>query len=140
MKRELKGIGERRRAQRMIEREPTTRECKFGAVAHMGSFVGNVVPVFGSFAVTLLVWWWVRESVFVDRHARASINFQLSMTVYYVLALGYVYVSVGFALLLLVSSAIFEAVSIVVATRKAKAGELYQYRMCMEFVRHRGSR
>ena len=118
----------------------TAEERNYGAAAHMGSFVGNVVPVFGSFAVTLLVWWWMRESAFVDRHARASINFQLSMTVYYVLALGYVYVSVGFGLLLLLSSVIFEAVSIVVATRKAKAGKLYQYRMCMEFVRHRGSR
>ena len=118
----------------------TAEERNYGAAAHMASFVGNVVPVFGSFAVTLLVWWWMRESAFVDRHARASINFQLSMTVYYVLALGYVYVSVGFGLLLFLSSVIFEAVSIVVATRKAKAGKLYQYRLCMEFVRHRGSR
>ena len=117
----------------------TAEERNCGAAVHMGQFVGNLIPVFGSFAVTLLVWWWMRESVFVDRHARASINFQLSMTVWYVVALGYVYVSVGFALLLFLSSAIFETVSIVAATRRAKAGKLYQYRMCMEFVRQRRS-
>ena len=119
---------------------PTAEERNYGAAAHIGSFVGSVVPVFGSFAATLLVWWWMRESVFVDRHARASINFQLSMTVYYVLALGYVYVLTGFGLLLLLSSAIFETASIVVATRRARAGKFYQYRMCMEFVRQRRPR
>ena len=116
----------------------TAAERNYGAAAHVASLVcGNFVPVFGSFAATLLVWWWMRDSAFVARHARASINFQLSMTVYYVLALGYVFVSVGFALLLIVSSVIFETVSIVVAARRARAGRYYRYRMCLEFVRHR---
>ena len=80
----------------MIEREPTARECKFGAVAHMGPKVGEVIPFIGSFLVTLAVWWLYRDSAFVVQHARASINFQLSMTVYYCLAFGYVFVYVLF--------------------------------------------
>ena len=79
---------------------------------------GNVVPVLGSFAVTLLVWWWMRKSGFVSRHARASINFQLSMTVHYTLAIGYVFVSLPFAALLLTAAAIFETVSAVRAARR----------------------
>ena len=120
--------------------EVSAAERNYGAVAHVGALVvGNFLPVIGSFAATLLVWWWMRDSAFVTRHARASINFQLSMTVYYVLALGYAFVSVGFALLLLVSSMIFETVSIVVAARKARAGRYYRYRLCVEFVRHESS-
>ena len=58
----------------------STAERNYGAAAHVAALVwGNVIPVLGSFAVTLLVWWWMRESAFVVRHARASINFQISM-------------------------------------------------------------
>ena len=85
----------------------------------------------------LAVWWLKRESVFVDRHARASINFQLSMTLYYGLALGYVYVYVGFGLALLLASGVFETISMVLAARRAKAGKYYQYRMCLQFLKHR---
>ena len=49
----------------MIEGGPTTRERKFGAVAHMGAKVGEVIPFFGSFLVPLAVWWLQRDSLFV---------------------------------------------------------------------------
>ena len=78
----------------------TPEERNSAAAAHMAPFVGSLLPFFGSFVVTLAVWWLRRESVFVEQHARASINFQLSMTLYYGLALGYVYVYVGFGLVL----------------------------------------
>ena len=114
----------------------STAERNYGAAAHVAPLVwGNVVPVLGSFAVTLLVWWWMRESAFVVRHARASINFQLSMVVHYTLAFGYVFVSVSFGLTLLASAMIFETVSIMRAARRARSGEHYQYRMCLEFVK-----
>jgi len=118
----------------------TAAERSYGSAAHLSSLVwGGVIPVLGSFVVTLLLWWWMRESAFVVRHARASINFQLSMTVHYTLALGYVFVSVSFGMLLLASAMIFETVSIVRAARRAKAGEYYQYRLCLEFVKDRES-
>ena len=111
-------------------------ERSYGAAAHMAPVAwGNVVPVLGSFAVTLLVWWWMRESGFVSKHARDSINFQLSMTVHYTLAIGYVFVSLPFAALLLTAAAIFETVSAIRAARLAHAGGYYRYRMCIEFVK-----
>ena len=110
-------------------------ERSYGAAAHVAPLVwGNVVPVFGSFAVTLLVWWWMRESAFVTKHARASINFQLSMTLHYLLAFGYVFVSLSFGLALLAAAAIFETVSAVRAAKMAKAGQYYRYRLCLQFV------
>ena len=85
---------------------PSERSC--GAAAHVASLVwGNVVPVFGSLAVTL----------------------------HYVLAFGYVFVCLGFGAALLAAAAVFETVSTVRAARRAKAGEYYRYRMCLEFVK-----
>ena len=112
-------------------------ERSYGGAAHVSSLVwGNVIPVLGSFVVTLLVWWWwMRDSAFVARHARASINFQLSMTVHYALAFCYVFVSLSFGLMLLMSAMIFETLSIIRAARCASAGEHYRYRLCLEFVK-----
>ena len=114
----------------------TAAERSYGVAAHLAPLAwGGVIPVLGGFLVPLLVWWWMRESGFVVRHARASINFQLSMTVHYALAFGYVFVSVSFGMLLLGLAMIFETVSIMRAARRAKAGEHYQYRLCLEFVK-----
>ena len=118
-----------------IKRRPTARECKFGAVAHMGAKVGEVIPFFGSFLVPLAVWWLQRDSAFVVQHARASLNFQLSMTVYYCFALGYVFVYVFFGLALLVALMAFEWVSMLKAARRAEAGGYYRYRMCLTFLK-----
>ena len=121
----------------MIEREPTRRECKFGAEAHMGAKVGDVIPFVGSFLVTLAVWWFYRDSSFVERHVRASLNFQLSMSIYYCFALGYVFVYVFFGVALLVSLMAFEWVSMLKAARRAEAGGYYRYRMCLTFLQER---
>lgn len=111
-------------------------ERSYGAAAHVAPLVwGNVVPVFGSFAVTLLVWWWMRESAFVVRHARASINFQLSMTLHYALAFGYLFVSLSFGVALLAAAAVFEAVSALRAAKRAKAGQYYRNRLCLQIVK-----
>ena len=117
--------------------EPTLRECRFGAVVHLGHFAGSLIPFFGSFVVTVLDWWLHRDSRFVCRHARASLNFQLSMTVYYSFAFGYLYVFAPFGLVLLLSSAVFETLQAGVAARRAGIGGYYRYRMCIQFVKDR---
>ena len=115
--------------------EVTARERRFGVAAHLGHVAGSLVPFFGSLAVTALVWWLQRDSRFVCRHARASLNFQLSMTVYYGFAFAYLYVFAPFGLVLLLSSAVFETVQVAVAARRAGSGGYYPYRMCIPFVR-----
>ena len=108
------------------EIEATAAERNYGALTHAAPLV-----------VVLVLWWWKRGSVYIRTHARASVNFQITMLVYYGLGIGYVYVYSVFGVTLLVSSALLEAVSVLVAARRAKAGEYYEYRMCLTFVRNR---
>lgn len=112
----------------------TAAERQCGALTHTASMYAGLIP-FGSLVVALALWWWKRESPYVVRHARSSINFQLSMLVYYGLGIGYVYVYAAFGLILLASSAVFETVSIVQAARRAKAGQYYDYRYTLHFVK-----
>ena len=104
--------------------ESTAAERNYGALAHAAPLV-----------VVLALWWWKRESVYVTTHVRASVNFQLTMLVCYGLGIGYAHVHSVFGLTLLVSSALLEAVSVVLAARRAKAGGYYEYRMCLRFVK-----
>ena len=114
--------------------QATSQERSYGALAHAAPMVAGLIP-FGSLAVALALWWWHRRSRYVVRHAQASINFQLSMLLYYGLGLGYVHVYAVFGLTLLLSSVVFETVSIVLAARRARAGGYYEYRLCLQFVK-----
>lgn len=117
-------------------RAVSTKERSYGAAAHVAPLTwGGVIPVIGGVLAPVILWWWMRESAFVGRHARAAINFQLTMMLHYTLVFGYVFVSVTFGLMLLGGAAIFETVSMVRAARRARAGEFYEYRMCVEFVK-----
>ena len=97
----------------------STAERSYGAAAHVAAAgLGRRDSGDRGFVVPLVLWWWMRESAFVGRHARASINFQLTMIVHYALAFGYVFVSAAFGLALLGAAAIFETVSVVRAARR----------------------
>ena len=105
----------------------TAGERKFGALTHAAPLI-----------VVLVVWWWQRGSAYVTAHARASVNFQITMMVYYGLGIGYVYVYSVFGLTILVSSALLKTVSAVVAARRAWEGEWYEYRLSLTVLRDRG--
>ena len=104
--------------------ESTAAERTCGALTHAAPLV-----------VVLALWWWQRRSVYVTTHARASVNFQITMLIYYGLGIGYVHVHAVFGLTLLVSAALLEAVSVVLAARRAKAGGYYEYRLCLQVVK-----
>lgn len=104
----------------------STAERRYAALAH-------ALPL----AALLCLWWWKRKSVFVTAHARAAANFQMSLLLYYGLAVGYAAVHLAFGLLLFLLAATLEAVLVVQAARRAGDGGLYRYRLCLEFIRTR---
>lgn len=106
----------------------TAWERKCGALAHALPLVA--VPV---------VWWCKRRSAYVAAHARAAVNFRITMLVFGGLGIGYVQVHAVFGLTILVSAALLEAVSSVLAARRAWAGEPYEYRVSLAVLRGRGA-
>ncbi len=114
--------------------QSTAAERNYGALTHAAPIWAGLIP-FGGLVVPLALWWWKRESLYVAMHARASINFQITMLICYGIGIGYVYVYAVFGLTLLVASALFETVSIIRAARRAKAGAYYEYRLCVQFVK-----
>ena len=113
---------------------PTARERTDSAVAHLSSVYGALVPVVGAIGVAVLVWWRNGDSAFVARHARAAINFQLTMILWYGLSLAYLYAFMALGAVLLVGLTTYETVAMWRAARRARAGEFYDYRLSFRFL------
>ena len=75
-----------------------------------------------------------KDSAFVRRHAVESLNFQISLLIYTVIALVLTLVTVGIALIIIIPAAIAALIVVILATVKAANGEEYRYPLCLRLV------
>ena len=99
---------------------------------HLGALAGYIIP-FGNIIAPLVIWLIKKdESPFVDDQGKESLNFQISITIYALVALVLTLIIIGFFLLLAVG--IFALVMVIVAAVKANDGEKYRYPLCIRFI------
>ena len=81
-----------------------------------------------------LVIWLVKkdESEFIRRNAVESLNFQISMTLWFLIATALVFVLIGIPILVVLS--IVDLVCIVLATLRASDGGVYRYPLTIRLV------
>ncbi len=110
-----------------------TQERTWGLIVHLSALAGFVVP-FGHIIGPLVIWLIKKdESPFVDDQGKESINFQISMTLYAIVAAVLVLVVVG--IFLLIGIGILDIVLVIVAAVKANAGEKFRYPLTIRFIR-----
>lgn len=123
------------------EHQVSADQQTWRVLAHASAFIQLVgIP---SVVGPLVVWLMRREDPVVAPHARAALNFQLSLLIYFVVG-GFVAVLalvtiVGILLsvlivLLLVLLFLLELVFALLATIAASRGELYRYPMSLELI------
>lgn len=102
-------------------------------LCHIGVFAGYIIP-FGHVIAPLVIWLIKRdESPFVDDQGKESLNFQISISIYAVIAALLTLVVIGFVLLLALLT--FDMVMVIIAAVNANNGERYRYPLCMRFVK-----
>jgi len=102
-------------------------------IAHLCALVGFIVP-FGHIIGPLVVWLIKKdESAFVDDQGKEAINFQISMTLYAVVAAILILVVIG--IFLLIGIGILDIVLVIIAAVKANAGEKFRYPLTIRFIR-----
>ena len=102
-------------------------------LCHLGAFAGLIIPL-GNIIAPLVFWLIKREeSAFVDDQGKESLNFQISLTIYFLVAGMLVWLLIGFVLLPIVG--IFGIVFVVIAAVKANRGEKYRYPLCIRFIK-----
>lgn len=101
--------------------------------SHIGTLLGYSV-VLGSFLVPLFIWLSKKEeSEVIAEHAKASLNFQLSMTLYLFIAGLMVIFLVGIPFLFVIP--IVNLICVILATIEADKGNLYKYPFSITFVK-----
>jgi uncharacterized Tic20 family protein len=104
-------------------------ERLYGALSHLASLVGFVIPLLGGVGGPLLVWLLQRDrSAFVDRHGKEAINFQISLLIYATIA-GFLHN--GAVLFVLPIAGV---VLCVLAAVAANEGKSYRYPLTIRFL------
>lgn len=100
---------------------------------HLSAFAIFVFPFFGNVLGPLVFWLIKRdESTFVDDHGKESLNFQISITIYFLASIFLSLFLIGIPLLLAIG--VFFIVMVIIAGVKASNGEKYRYPLCIRLI------
>lgn len=111
-----------------IERD----ERNIALVAHLGTLAGYLVG-FGHILVPLVIFLLKKDqSDFIRRNALESLNFQISMTIWFLISAVLTVVLIGIPMLIVLG--IIDLVCIVLATLRASDGEVYRYPLTLRLV------
>ena len=101
-------------------------------LVHLSVFAGLVVP-FGNLIAPLIIWLLKRhESAFVDRHGKAVLNFQISITIYCLVAILLIFIIIGIPIL--IGLAVFEIIVTIIGAVRANDGREYRYPLSIPFI------
>lgn len=105
-----------------------------GMACHLSALIGLLGIPFLNIIGPLAVWLWRREKyAFVDDQGRESLNFQISMTLYGIVAGILTLIFIGWVLLGILWIANFALV--IIAASKANKGEAYRYPFNLRLIR-----
>lgn len=107
-------------------------EQNMGMLCHLLALSGYFVP-FGHIVGPLIIWMVKREEMpFVDSQGKESLNFQISVTLYGIVAAFSIFLLVGFVLLPAVI--LFNLVCVIIASIETANGKSYRYPLCIRFI------
>lgn len=108
-------------------------EQNLGMLCHLLALSGYLVP-FGHIAGPLILWMLKRQEIpFVDSEGKESINFQISVSIYGIIAFLLIFVLIGFVLLPAVL--LFNLIFVIIASIEAANGKSYRYPLCIRFLK-----
>ncbi|NLT15568.1 MAG: DUF4870 domain-containing protein [Clostridiales bacterium] len=118
----------------LIEAEPVRHNSTWGMLCHLTSLAAYIGIPFGHILGPLIVWLIKKdEDPFVDDQGKESLNFQISMTLYILIAALFIVVLIG--ILLVIALVILHIVLVVIASIRAYKGELYRYPLTIRFIK-----
>jgi len=103
-------------------------------LCHASALAGFFVPWAGHILGPLIVWLVKRgDSTEIDEHGKESLNFQISMLIYNLIAGVLCLVLIGFVILGILH--ILNLVLVIVASIQASEGKLYRYPITIRLIK-----
>ena len=110
-------------------------ENMWAMFCHLASFSGYVMPVPLANIIGPMVVWSIKKEDYplVSDQGKESVNFQISMMIYYAISFLLLFIVIGFVLI--PALMLFQLICVVIAAVKAGEGEAYRYPMCIRFIK-----
>ena len=113
-------------------RELSESERNWAMFCHLSAFAGFFFP-FGGIIGPLICWLSRKdESRWVDQNGKASLNFQISILLYMVLAAPLCIIIIGIPIVIFL--AFLKVICIIIASVKASKGEEFKYPVTIPFI------
>ena len=102
-------------------------------LSHFSAFVGFIFP-FGNILAPLIIWLIKKEEMaFVGDQAKEVLNFQISMTIYFISSVILIFLLVGIPLV--IGLGIFDFIITIIAAINANDGNLYRYPINLRLIK-----
>jgi uncharacterized Tic20 family protein len=107
-------------------------ERNWAMLCHLSSFAGFFFP-FGGIIGPLICWLSRKdESAWVNENGRNSLNFQLSILLYIVLAIPLCFIIIGFPIIFMLLT--LKVICVIIASIKSSKGERFRYPLVIPFI------
>jgi uncharacterized protein len=118
-----------------METSTSSRDVRtWKVLCHATALAGFFVPWAGHILGPLIVWLAKRgDSPEIDEHGKESLNFQISMLIYNVIAGVLCLILIGFVILFILH--ILNLVLVIVASIQASEGKLYRYPLTIRLIK-----
>lgn len=123
----------------MEDRQPKVeidqkQERMWGMLCHLTALVAFIGIPFGNILGPLVIWLLKRNEIpLVDEQGKEALNFQISMTIYAIVAGLLIFIVIGIPLL--IGLAIANLVLVIIASMKVNNGEKYQYPVTIRLIK-----
>ncbi len=118
----------------MTENNSGKQTNTWGMLCHLTSLSAYVGIPFGHIVGPLVIWLIKKDELsFVDDQGKESLNFEISMSIYGIIAGLLCFVLIGFVLI--PALIVTHIVLVIMATVKASSGERYRYPLTIRLIK-----
>jgi uncharacterized Tic20 family protein len=108
-------------------------EHTWGMLCHLAALAGYIIPL-GNIVGPLVVWLIKKDEYpFVDEQGKSSLNFQISMLIYEIVAIILCLILIGF--ILMIALLVVNLVCVILAAVHANDGKSFRYPLSITFLR-----
>lgn len=107
-------------------------ENMWAMFCHLSTFAGFIFP-FGNIIGPLIIWTIKKDEYpLVMDQGKEAMNFQISMTIYYLVSIVLIFIVIGIPIL--IALGVFDIVVTIIAMVKAGEGVSYRYPLAIRFI------
>jgi len=100
---------------------------------HLSTFAILVIPSFGNIIAPLVIWLIKKDEYpLVNDQGKEALNFQISMTIYFIASIILSFFIIGIPVL--IALFFFVPIVTIIAAIKANEGQMYRYPLTIQFI------